>query len=381
ETPLSRLPPLGSGDIAYLLFTSGTTGIPKGVAVTHGNATHFLESVSPFLGFTPEDRTSQTFDPTFDLSVFDLFATWRAGACLCVPQAAELLAPALYARRQQLTTWFSVPSLAAYMRRAGQLKGGALPGLRLSMFCGEALPRSAVEVWRQAAPNSAVINLYGPTELTIACCVYRWDDTVSPGACVLDAVPVGKPLPGLAALVIDDALQPVRRGEVGELCVCGPQTTPGYWCDAQRTAERFVPIEVSLSDTRVFYRTGDRVVQQPSGDYAYLGRVDHQIKVHGYRVELGEIEAAMLRYPGVVAAVAIGWPLEGGRPEGIVGFAVGPDVEPDAIRTALRDKLPAYMLPAEVRMLDLLPLNVNGKTDRAALMSMLEARASGTDAA
>lgn len=372
--PLSRLPPLGAGDIAYLLFTSGTTGIPKGVAITHGNAIHFLDSISSWLQYTPEDRTSQMFDQTFDLSVLDLFATWQAGACLCVPQAADLLAPALYANRQRLTTWFSVPSLVAHMRRGGQLKPDVLPNLRLSLFCGEALPRSTVEAWREAAPNSAVLNLYGPTELTIACSAYRWDDAASPSQCVLDIVPIGKPLAGLAALVVDDALKPVESGEAGELCVCGPQTAPGYWCDPKRTAERFVPIEVGLSDARVFYRTGDRVAQQPSGDYAYLGRVDHQIKIHGYRVELGEIEAAILQHPGVVAAAAIGWPLEGGRPEGIVGFAVGKDVEPEAVRRALRGKLPGYMLPTEVVILDSLPLNVNGKTDRAALQSMLSAR-------
>lgn len=375
---LSQLPPLGAGDTAYLLFTSGTTGIPKGVAITHGNVTHFLDSISPWLEYTADDRTSQMFDQTFDLSVLDLFATWRAGACLCVPQAAELLAPALYANRQQLTTWFSVPSLVAHMRRGGQLKPGVLPNLRLSIFCGEALPRSTVEAWREAAPNSTVLNLYGPTELTIACSVYLWDDAASPSECVLDVVPIGRPLPGLAALVVDDTLKPVEYGEAGELCVCGPQTAPGYWCDAKRTAERFVPIEVGLSDARVFYRTGDRVTQQPSGDYAYLGRVDHQIKIHGYRVELGEIEAAMLQHPGVVAAAAIGWPLAGGRPEGIVGFAVGKDVKPDAVRGALRGKLPGYMLPAEVVILDSLPLNVNGKTDRAALQSMLAARTSDT---
>lgn len=374
--PLARLPPLCAGDIAYLLFTSGTTGIPKGVAITHGNVTHFLDAVSPWLEYTADDRTSQMFDQTFDLSVMDLFATWQAGACLCVPQAAELLAPALYANRQRLTRWFSVPSLVAHMRRGGQLKPGVLPDLRLSIFCGEALPRSTVEAWREAAPNSVVLNLYGPTELTIACSVYRWEDATSPGECVLDVVPIGRPLPGLAALVVDDALKPVEHGEAGELCVCGPQTAPGYWCDPKRTAERFVPIEVGVSDTRIFYRTGDRVARQPSGEYAYLGRVDHQVKIHGYRVELGEIEAAILQHPGIVAAAAIGWPLEGGRPEGIVAFAVGKDVEPEAVRGALRGKLPAYMLPARVVILDSLPLNVNGKTDRAALQSMLEAQPS-----
>lgn len=377
--PLSRLPPVGASDIAYLLFTSGTTGIPKGVAVTHDNITHFLDSISPWLEYTADDRTSQMFDQTFDLSVFDLFATWWAGACLCVPQAAELLAPALYVNRQHLTTWFSVPSLVAHMRRGGQLEPDVLPNLRLSIFCGEALPRSTVEAWREAAPNSTILNLYGPTELTIACTAYRWDDAVSPSECILDVVPIGRPLPGLAALVVDDALKPVEYGDAGELCVCGPQTAPGYWCDAKRTAERFVPIEVGLSDARIFYRTGDRVAQQPSGDYAYLGRVDHQIKVRGYRVELGEIEAAILQHPGVVAAAAIGWPLEGGRPEGVVGFAVGTDVEPDAVRGVLRGKLPGYMLPAEIVMLESLPLNVNGKTDRAALQFILSARTSNTD--
>ncbi len=185
-------------------------------------------------------------------------------------------------------------------------------------------------------------------------------------------VSIGRPLPGLGAVVVDDALRPLPSGEVGELLVCGPQTTPGYWRDDTKTADRFV--EVGVSDTRFkrFYRTGDRVARQPSGDYAYIGRTDHQIKVLGYRVELAEVEAAMLAQPGVSQAVAIGWPLEDGRALGIVGFVLGDGVAAsDVFRQSLTGALPDYMVPSRVVAVDEFPLNANGKVDRKELATRL----------
>jgi len=172
--PLADLPPLVPEDLAYLLFTSGTTGEPKGVGVTHGNALHFMDVMSRRYGLTREDRLSQTFDQTFDLSVFDMFMAWHAGATLCVPGKIEMLAPARFVAKHALTVWFSVPSVVALMRRKDLLKPGSMPTLRWSLFCGEPLPRTSADAWQAAAPNSIVENLFGPTELTIACTVHRW---------------------------------------------------------------------------------------------------------------------------------------------------------------------------------------------------------------
>ncbi|MFL5578642.1 MAG: amino acid adenylation domain-containing protein [Gemmatimonadaceae bacterium] len=385
--PAEVLPPVLPDDVAYLLFTSGTTGEPKGVGVTQGNALHFLDVMQRRYALHREDRVSQTFDQTFDLSVFDMFMAWNAGARLCVPRPIELLAPAAFVAKHGLTVWFSVPSVVALMRKKGLLRAGAMPTLRWSLFCGEPLPRRSAEEWLAAAPGSTVENLYGPTELTIACFVYRWDPARSPALCVRDLVPIGRPLPGLGALLVDDALRPVAAGEQGELCVCGPQTVPGYWQDPARTAERFVELPVSPRLTKRFYRTGDRVVAiadspPDAPEYAYLGRVDHQIKVLGFRVELGEIEAAVARFPEVVEAAAVGWPVEEGRALGTVAFVTtGGAVDATALLRELKGALPDYMVPREIVVLERFPLNANGKTDRAALAALLDERAAVGSAA
>jgi amino acid adenylation domain-containing protein len=372
--PLSDLPPIVPEDLAYLLFTSGTTGEPKGVGVTHGNALHFMDVMSRRYGLTSADRLSQTFDQTFDLSVFDMFMAWHAGAMLCVPGKIDMLAPARFVAKHALTLWFSVPSVVALMRKKNLIKPGSMPTLRWSLFCGEPLPRASADAWQAAAPNSIVENLFGPTELTIACTVHRWTAGSARDDLVHDLVPIGRPLEGLGAVLVDEALRPVRDGEPGELCVSGPQTVPGYWQDPVRTAERFVQLPVSPFEQRRFYRTGDRVVALRDGSYAYLGRTDHQIKVLGFRVELGEIEAVLAHGRGVLQAACVGWPLEDSRATGIVGFVVGPDADPPALLADAQQRLPPYMVPNEILLLDEFPLNANGKVDRNALVAMLRAR-------
>jgi amino acid adenylation domain-containing protein len=369
--PLATLPPVLPDDIAYLLFTSGTTGEPKGVGVTHANALHFLDVMAARYRLTPDDRCSQTFDQTFDLAVFDLFMAWSAGACVYAMQPIELLAPVRFVQKHELTLWFSVPSAPAVSMKKAALPPGSMPSLRYSLFCGEPLPEAVAEAWHAAAPRSVIDNLYGPTELTIACCAYRWDAERSPAQAVNGIVPIGSPLPGLGALVVDDALEPVPEGEIGELLMCGPQTAPGYWQDAAKTAERFVELAVSPTRVKRFYRTGDRVARTASGDYVYIGRVDHQIKVLGFRVELGEIEAVLLRQSGVVQAAAVGWPMEDGRALGIVAFAAGAGLAPESLQSAARDVLPDYMVPSRVIVLEEMPLNANGKIDRNALAARL----------
>jgi len=371
-TPLAALPPVVVDDIAYLLFTSGSTGQPKGVPVSHGNVVAFLDVVAERYTVAPGDRFSQTFDQTFDLSVFDLFLPWSSGASVYAMRPIDLLAPARFVTKHALTIWFSVPSLPALMRRKGFLRPAIMPSLRWSLFCGEPLPQATAEDWQAAAPGSVVENLYGPTELTIACFAYRWSPERSPAACRDGLVPIGRPFPGLAAAVIDDAERPAADGEPGELWVSGPQTVPGYWRNPAATAARFVARDDLAAQTKRFYRTGDRVQRLPSGDYAYLGRVDHQVKVLGYRVELGDVEAALRAAPGVVEAIAVAWPLEdGGAASGLVGFLTGPAVDPAAVLASVRATLPDYMVPRELRIVTELPLNANGKVDRRALAGQL----------
>lgn len=367
-----------ASDIAYLLFTSGSTGQPKGVMVSHRNASSFLEVVLARYGITEQDRLSQTFDLTFDLSVFDMFCAWARGACVCVPTQQQKLFPAQYLKQHELTVWFSVPSTAALMGRLGMLKPGSYQSLRLALFCGEGLPLETASRFAAAAPGAIVENLYGPTELTIACTVFRWDGELA--ACENGLVPIGEPYPGMRAIVVDEDLRPVPAGEVGELLLAGPQVTLGYWQDAEQTAKAFV---VPPDEHEVFYRTGDRVRWPSGGPLTYLGRLDNQLKIQGYRVELGEIEA-VLREASQVETVVVGWPASATGAEGLVAFVQAPVGLTVAERTNFceslesvsKRRLPSYMQPARVLLLDEFPLNANGKVDRRALRALLDTEGS-----
>jgi amino acid adenylation domain-containing protein len=379
---------VSADDVAYLLFTSGSTGQPKGVMVAHRNVTAFVDAMVERYGVTEQDRFSQTFDLTFDLSVFDMFCAWERGACVCVPTAQQKLFPSKYVKAHELTVWFSVPSTGVLMSRLRMLKPNSYPSLRFSLFCGEALPAEVVTQFAVAAPTSVVENLYGPTELTIACTLYRWDPSHSPDACEHGVVPIGEPYPGMRAIVVDEALRALPRGEAGELLLAGPQVTPGYWQDPERTAAAFV---VPPEERDTFYRTGDRVRWPADGPLLYLGRVDNQVKIQGYRVELGEIEAALREVAQADVAIALGWPLSTSGADGVVGFVPTPaalmssDGAPSEdnagarqalsaeLVAAAKTRLPSYMQPARVLLVDELPLNANGKVDRKALRALLDA--------
>ena len=364
--------PVAPDSIAYLLFTSGSTGMPKGVMVSHRNVMHFVDAMVHRYGITEEDRFSQTFDLTFDLSAFDMFVAWDCGACVCCPSRKTLLNPRKFIQGARLTVWFAAPSIGVLMKRLGALKPNEYLTLRWSLFCGEPLPMEVAEAWAAAAPNSHVENHYGPTELTIACSVYRWDRQRSARECLFDIVPIGDPLPGMEALLVDEGMNEVPPGAEGELLMTGPQLTLGYWRDPERTARAFV---APPGKDKIYYRTGDRV-RKPLGDgpTAFLGRLDHQIKIQGYRVELGEVEAYLREEGGVEHAVALGWPLTPSGAGAIAAFVVGAHADADQIRARLKAKLPAYAAPREIHFLPQLPLNSNGKVDRKALIEILEAR-------
>jgi amino acid adenylation domain-containing protein len=359
------------GSPAYLLFTSGSTGVPKGVMVSHDNALHYVDVLTERYGITEEDRFSQMAELTFDNSVLDMFVAWERGACVCCPPGKLLSRPGRFIRESGLTVWFSVPSTAIIMRRLGMLKPGSYPTLRWSLFAGEALPAEVAAAWLEAAPNSIVENLYGPTEVTVDCTIYRWDPERSPAECEQGVVPIGRPLPDMQVLIADEQLREVGPGESGELLVAGPQVGLGYWRDPERTAQAFV---IPPERREVYYRTGDRVRRPatPDGPITYLGRLDHQIKVRGIRIELGEVEAAIRTATGIDAVVALGWPVTMTGADGIVAFVGDLGVDESRTLSLLRQRLPAQMLPREIHKLAELPLNANGKFDRRELLNCLE---------
>ncbi|HTP64035.1 MAG TPA: AMP-binding protein, partial [Geobacteraceae bacterium] len=226
---------------------------------------------------------------------------------------------------------------------------------------------SLVSTWSEAFPRALIENLYGPTELTIACTLYRWDQHYSPAECENGLVPIGYPYPAMSVLVVDENLEEVSPGEVGELLMTGPQRSSGYWQDPEKTAAAFV---VPPGKKDIYYRTGDRV-RRPVGNkpLIYLGRMDTQIKVLGHRVELGEIEAVLREEAETDIAVALGWPVTQGGASGVIGFLKKSSRSIQEILARVEKRLPHYMVPKQIHMLETFPLNSNGKVDRKKILN------------
>ena len=374
-TPASDWMPVSvqPDDVAYLFFTSGSTGMPKGVGVLHRNTLGFVAmSLQRYqdIGIDATDRFSQFYDVTFDSSLFDLFVSWASGACLCAPSAREWFNPNRYIVDKALTVIDIVPSAGHAMNRRDGWRPGRFPDLRLGRFGGEALSADLAAALAAAAPNAVIDNAYGPTECTVDAAYYRWDPDRSPGESLHGMVPIGYAGTGVDLLVVDEHLAEVPVGDDGELMIGGPQVTPGYWNDPQRTATVFLTLP---GREGVYYRTGDLVKRPAPGQpILFLGRMDHQIKIGGVRIELGEVESVLREATGTGQAVALGWPLTSSGAAGIVAFVEAAHHDPQAIRTVLREKLPNVMVPREIRVLDQLPLNVNGKVDRKALLEILK---------
>ena len=358
---------IAADHLAYIEFTSGTTGVPKGVMVPTSAVDHYLKVMQDWFGFTPEDRAAETCDITFDLSVHNMFLAWQAGASLHVMTPLQMVAPARFIRDRGITTWLSVPSVIAMMRQNRTLQPASLPSLRISMFCGEPLPVGAARAWAEAAPSSIVENIYGPTEATIACLRQPVVEpvVVTPAR---EIVAIGHAYPGMKAAILDPDLKFLPPGMPGEIGLSGKQLATGYFGQEELTAARFPTVGGER-----WYLTGDLGVEAQDGTFHHLGRIDNQVKVMGNRVELEEVEMHLRAASGSDHVAAVAWPVSAGSASGIVGFAVDATLEAPAIREALRAKLPAYMVPSAIHLIGELPLNSNGKVDRKALLADLDA--------
>ncbi|MBD0710871.1 MULTISPECIES: amino acid adenylation domain-containing protein [unclassified Streptomyces] len=356
-------------DIAYIVFTSGSTGSPKGVPVLHRNLGAYLTTMAGRYGIDADSRMSSAFDLTFDGSVHDLFVAWAEGATLVVPSGAQLLSPVATVNNLRLTHWFSVPSLISFAQRLGTLKPGSMPTLRWSVFGGEALPLAAARAWKTAAPHSAIEVLYGPTELTISCTGHRLPDAPEAWPATPNGiVPIGACHPGAEHLILDEDGHPCDQGE---LLVRGPQRFPGYLDPAHDAGRFHPPLEdggAGVTEEH-WYRTGDRVARQ-DGVLLHLGRTDHQVKVRGHRIELGEVTAVLRDLAGVREAYVLAVPDAHGSPE-LHAVVSGSDCDPRRLSAQLTDRLPLYMRPRRISVLDSLPLNANGKIDHGALLAEL----------
>lgn len=356
-----------AGDaLSYIIFTSGTTGTPKGVMIENESVAQFIGIMHQRFNLCADDRIAEASELTFDASVFDMFMAWSSGASLYAVPKEQLMAPSKFIRDHELTLWFSVPSTASFMARMKMLTPGAFPSLRISIFAGESLATTTAQAWQIASPNSIVENFYGPTELTVDCIAQRLENppTVTPNRGTLA---IGTPFPGIRAGIVDENLNFLPRGEEGELVVSTRQAARGYFQDPELTASRFPTLEGNR-----WYRTGDIAYEDLSGTFHHLGRIDNQVKVLGNRVELEEVEAHLREILGTDMVAAVAWPLADHRATGVVAFHCAPGVTRDEVREEMKKRVPDYMIPKRVHRLEALPLGATGKVDRKALIRMLD---------
>ncbi|MFI5372273.1 MAG: amino acid adenylation domain-containing protein [Candidatus Eisenbacteria bacterium] len=361
------LPDGRPGDLAYLLYTSGSTGEPKGVAHSHASALAFVTWATATFGLTHEDRVSNHAPFHFDLSTFDLFATARAAAAVYPVPPRTASFPAAIARlyaETRLTVWYETPSSLALMLHRGGLADHDLTALRLLLFAGEVMPPRLLRELMTLAPGARFANLYGPTETNVC----TWHEVTAPPADDTP-LPIGRACSGDTAHVLDERLAPLPAGTEGELWVSGASVMLGYWNRPERTAETLREVPLPDGGVTIAYRTGDRVRERVDGTLEFLGRRDHQVKTRGYRVELGEVETALLRHPAVVEAVVLALPDPevGHRLAAVVVRAGGAETGDTELREHCARLLPRYMVPESVTFRADLPRTSSGKVDRRAL--------------
>ncbi|WP_052680584.1 non-ribosomal peptide synthetase [Streptomyces sp. NRRL F-4428] len=375
--PVREVPSLAlsstPADLAYVLYTSGSSGTPKGVMIEHRSVTHFSRTIAKAYEIKAEDRVLQFAPLTFDVSVFEIFTTLLAGGSLVIATDDERRDPALLQARMRedaVTVAELPPALLPLLDQA------ALPDLRLVSVGGEAFPGRLVAEW--TAGERRFVNGYGPTEATVAVtlmdCTGSYDRNP----------PIGRPMPGHQAFVLDERLRPVPPGVPGELCVAGPGVARGYLGRPDLTAERFADNPYADGpETARLYRTGDLVRWLPGGNLDFLGRTDRQLKVRGHRIEPGEVEAVLTGHPSVQQAVVVAQPAAGGErmlaayvTVEQVGAYASEVADAEGLRAYTAVRLPGYMVPVVV-VLDELPLTPHGKVDTAALPLPTEQSAQG----
>jgi amino acid adenylation domain-containing protein len=352
---------------AYIMFTSGSTGIPKGVPVSHINVSTYINYLKERYEIDSNDRFTQTFDLTFDLSVHDMFLSWSAGASLYIIPEKVLMAPAKFIKENKITVWFSVPSLAQFMNKFRMLKEASFPNLRYSLFCGEALPKSIATAWQKAAPNSILENIYGPTEATIGITHYRIASEENKILEYNGVVSIGEIFSTQDYCLINEQIELTK--DSGELCLSGSQVTSGYFNNPEKTTESFFKFP---NDNRLWYRTGD-IVKFENNNLFYISRKDFQVKIRGYRIELDEINLAIRNFTNCDLVYTIPYPLSSGIAENLFSFIDSNcTIEKNLILKYLKDNLPEYMVPKDVLYIKEFPLNSNGKIDLKKLSSKID---------
>lgn len=351
---------------AYVLFTSGSAGVPKGVPITKFSLASFVDAVWD-MGYDirETDRCLQMFELTFDLSIFSFLVPLVRGACVYTIPKDKIKYSYIYQLmdEEELTVALMVPSILSYLRP--YFDEIDCPKMRYSLFCGEALYENITNEWSKCVPNARIDNVYGPTEDTIFCTYYTYQREISNDS-YNGVVSIGVDIKGCMSKILDSNGHFTKNGESGELCLGGKQLTNGYINNKYLNQTQFFEIEYDGKVER-FYRSGDLAFYDEHGNIEYVGRKDHQVKIQGYRVELSEIEfhaKKAVNEKANLVAVA----MDNGLNDTEIAIVIeGMEFDTAEMVKYMKDKMPSYMIPSIVRFMNVFPLSSSGKTDRKAI--------------
>jgi amino acid adenylation domain-containing protein len=354
-------------DLAYVMYTSGSTGNPKGVIVSHRNVLAYLEAINNLWNLPENFNMSQFHDLSFDPSVSDMFFTLTNGGTLCVVPEDEMLMPSDFIINEKIDIWSSVPSIGSFMINMGALEKGIFPNLKIVRFAGEPLSKKMAEAWQNAAPNSSVENHYGPTEATIDVLSFCYTKCNSKET-LPQGIPIGKPMKNMTVEIVDFNSEKVVSGIIGELVYKGPQITKGYLNDKKKTNSVFVQFDWDKSG-EIWYKSGDLGFLNKNGDFECIGRKDNQIKLGGRRIEIGEIEAALSKFKPLQDVVVVPIKNDDQITIGCFAFTMNEISKDDQklIRHQSAKHLEQVFFPKRIVKLDQFPRSPSGKIDRKAL--------------
>lgn len=355
-------------DPIYIVFTSGSTGLPKGVAACHRSVLDYVEQLSETLGFDSDTVFGSQTPLYFDACLKELYPTLKFGATThLIPRDLFMFPVKLmeYLNEHRINTICWVASALTMVSAFGTFDTVKPQYLRTVAFGSEVFPVKQLKRWREAAAQAQFINLYGPTEGTGMCCFFKVDRDFAEG----EVIPIGRPFKNTDIILLDENNHRAAPGEPGEICIRGTSLTLGYYNDFERSSQVFVQNPLNKAYSELIYRTGDLARTNERGELVFVSRKDHQIKRMGHRIELGEIEADTALIDGVALAGCVH-----DRETGRIALYYTGSIDEKALAAQLREKLPRYMLPNRVQRLEQMPFTANGKLDRTTLLRMYQKR-------